>query len=64
MKKEKSIIGFVIGYRHSSKKLESLDQSGILLRRNNDCDVIKVYLTAYPIARKKVYFLISSGANK
>ena len=29
--KKKSISSYVIGYRNSSKKLESLDQSGILL---------------------------------
>ena len=54
-KKEKSISNYVIGYRNSSKKLESLDQSGILLCRNNDCDVIKAY-TAIHFREKKVLF--------
>ena len=31
VKKKKSITNYVIGYRNSSKKLESLNQSGILL---------------------------------
>ena len=53
VKKEKSITCYVIGYRNSLKKLESLDQSGILLCRNNDCDVIKAYLQQIQL---KVFF--------
>ena len=54
-KRKKSITYYVIGQQNSSKKLESLDQSGILLchtrlRRN------KGVLTANPIARKKGLF--------
>ena len=30
-KRKKSISSYIIGYRNSSKKLESLDQSGIVL---------------------------------
>ena len=58
-------MSYVIGYRNSSKKQESLDQSGILVCRNNDCDVIKTYLQQNPVARKKgLFFSISSRANK
>ena len=52
MRKEKGISSYVIVYRNSSKKLESLGQSGILLCRNNDCDVIKG-VHSNPLARKK-----------
>ena len=63
--REKSITSYVIGYRNSSKKLESLDQSGILLCRNNDCDVIKAYLQQIQLRGKKVFFFsVSSRANK
>ena len=58
-------MALVIGYRNSLKELESLDQSGILLCRNNECDVIKVYLQQNLLARKKgLFFSISSRANK
>ena len=56
MKKEKKALSYVIGYRNSSKKLESLDQSGILLCRNNNCDVIKAYLQQIQLREKKVFF--------
>ena len=59
VKKEKSISSYVIGYRNSSKKLESLDQSRTLLCRNNDCDMIKAHLQQNPIARKKGPFFQS-----
>ena len=55
-KEKKSISSYVIGYRNSSKKLESLDQSGILLCRNKDCDVIKAYLQQINCGEKKVFF--------
>ena len=64
VKKIKSITCYVIGQRNSSKKLESRDQSGILLCRNNDCDVIKAYLQQIQLRGKKVFFSISSRANK
>ena len=48
-------MALVISYQNSSKKLESLDQSGILLCRNNNCDVIKTYYSN-PLARKKGLF--------
>ena len=53
---KKSISSYVIGYRNSSK----LEQSEILLCRNNNRDVIKAYLTANSIARKKGLFSISN----
>ena len=57
VKKEKSISSFVIGYRNSSKKQKSLDQSGILVCRNNDCDVIKAYLKQIQLRGKRSFFL-------
>ena len=59
MKKEKSPISYVIGQRNSSKKLKSLDQSGILLCRNKDCDIIKAYLEQIQLGGKKVFFFQS-----
>ena len=59
MKKEKSITNYVIGYQNSLKKLESPDQSGILLCRNSNCDVIKMYLQQIQLRGKKVLFFQS-----
>ena len=42
----------LIAYRNSSKKVESLDRSGILLCRNNEFDVIKG-VHSNRLARKK-----------
>ena len=55
-KRKKSSISYVIGQRNSSKKLDLLDQSGILLCRNKDCDVIKAYLQQIQLRGKKVFF--------
>ena len=56
MKKEKKAFQvMLIVYRNSSKKVESLDRSGILLCRNNDLDVIKG-VHSNPLARKKGSF--------
>ena len=57
-------MALVIGYQNSSKKLESQNQFGILLSRNKDCDVIKAYLQQIQLQGKKVFFSISSRANK
>ena len=57
-KKKKSISSYVIVHRNSSKKLESLDQSGILLGRNNNCDVIKG-VHSNPLAWKKGLFFLN-----
>ena len=37
----------------------ALDQSGILLCRNNNCDVIKAYLRQIQLRGKKVFFFQS-----
>ena len=50
-----SPISYVIGYRNSSKKLESLDQSGILYVIN-DCDAIKAYLQQIQLRKKGLFF--------
>ena len=54
-KQRKKALSYVIGYRNSSKKLESLDQSGILLCHNNNCDVIKAY-QQIQLREEKVFF--------
>ena len=57
-------MALVIGYQNSSKKLELQNQFGISLCRNKDCDVIKAYLQQIQLQGKKVFFSISSRANK
>ena len=54
-KRKKSISSMLMVYRKSLKKVESLDRSGILLRHNNDLDVIKG-VHSNPLARKKGSF--------
>ena len=49
-------MALVITYQNSSKKLESLDQSGIISCRNKDCDVIKAYLQQINCGEKRSFF--------
>ena len=55
-KRKKTLQVMLIVYQNSSKKVESLDRSGVLLRRNDDFDVIKG-VHSNPLARKKGSFL-------